>query len=119
MIRAILGALLFFTGSLSAHAANDLVEIQRGLLSPIIIDVRSEVEYASGALDGALNHPLQGLPGTLLNMGLEPVEAVIVYCRSGRRSAQAKSLLQQAGFRLVFDGGPMMQLERALEQSEP
>ena len=119
MIRAIFSALLFFTGSLSTQAANDLVEIQQGLHSPIIIDVRSEVEYASGAIDGALNHPLQGLPGTMLDMGFEPVEAVIVYCRSGRRSAQAKPLLEQAGFQLVFDGGSMMQLEQALEESEP
>ena len=118
MIRVILSALLFFTGSLSSQAANDLVEIQQDLGSPIIIDVRSEGEYASGAIDGALNHPLQGLPGTLLDLGVKPVEAVIVYCRSGRRSAQAKTLLEQAGFQLVFDGGSMMQLERALEQSE-
>ena len=119
MIRVILSALLFFTGSLSTQAANDLVEIQQGLGSPIIIDVRSEREYASGAIEGALNHPLHGLPGTLLDMGVELDEEVIVYCRSGRRSAQAKTLLKKAGFQLVFDAGSMTQLEQALEQSEP
>ena len=118
MIRALLSALLFLTSGLAAQAANDIAEIQRGLDAPIIVDVRSEGEYASGAIDGALNHPLQGLPSTLLDLGVKPVEAVIVYCRSGRRSAQAKTLLEQAGFQLVFDGGSMMQLERALEQSE-
>lgn len=119
MIRALLSALLFLTPSLSAQATNDIAEIQRGLDSPVIVDVRSEGEYASGAIDGALNHPLQGLPGTLLDMGVELDEEVIVYCRSGRRSAQAKTLLKQAGFQLVFDGGPMTQLEQVLEQSEP
>ena len=119
MIRALLSALLFLTSSLSAQAANDIAEIQQGLGSPIIVDVRSEGEYASGAIDGALNHPLQGLPGTLLDMGVELDEEVIVYCRSGRRSAQAKTLLKQAGFQLVFDGGPMTQLEQVLERSEP
>ena len=116
MTGARLSALLFTVSSLWVQAADDLVEIQQGLGSPIIVDVRSEGEYASGAIDGALNHPLQGLPGTLLDMGVELDEEVIVYCRSGRRSAQAKTLLKEAGFQLVFDGGPMTQLERALEQ---
>ena len=119
MIRALFSALLFLTSGLAAHAANDITQIQQGLDSPVIVDVRSEGEYASGAIDGALNHPLQGLPGTLLDMGVELDEEVIVYCRSGRRSAQAKTLLKQAGFQLVFDGGPMTQLEQVLEQSEP
>jgi phage shock protein E len=119
MIRALLSALLFLTSSLSAQAANDIAEIQQGLGSPIIVDVRSEGEYASGAIEGALNYPLKDLPGTLLDMGVELDEEVIVYCRSGRRSAQAKTLLKQAGFQLVFDGGPMTQLEQVLERSEP
>ena len=119
MIRALFSALLLLTTSLSAQADNDIAQIQQGLDSPVIVDVRSEGEYASGAIDGALNHPLQGLPDTLLDMGVELDEEVIVYCRSGRRSAQAKTLLKQAGFQLVFDGGPMTQLEQALEQSEP
>ena len=119
MIRALLSALLFLMSSLSAQAANDIAEIQQGLGSPIIVDVRSEGEYASGAIDGALNYPLKDLPGTLLDMGVELDEEVIVYCRSGRRSAQAKTLLKQAGFQLVFDGGPMTQLEQVLERSEP
>ena len=117
-MRALLSALLFLSSGLAAQAANDNSQIQQGLNSPVIVDVRSEGNY-SGAIDGALNHPLQGLPDTLLDMGIELDEEVIVYCRSGRRSAQAKTLLKQAGFQLVFDGGPMTQLEQALEQSEP
>ncbi len=119
MIRALLSALLFLTTSLFAQADNDIVQIQQGLDLPVLVDVRSEGEYASGAIDGALNHPLQGLPDTLLDMGIELDEEVIVYCRSGRRSAQAKTLLKQAGFQPVFDGGPMTELEQALAQSEP
>ena len=119
IIKALPSALLFLTTSLSAQAANDIAQIQQGLDPPVIVDVRAEGEYASGAIDGALNHPLQGLPGSLLEMGVELDEEVIVYCRSGRRSAQAKTLLKRAGFQLVFDGGPMTQLESVLEQSEP
>ena len=51
----------------------------------MIIDLRSEGGYVTSAIDAALNCPLQGLLGTLLNMGLKLDEKIIVYCRSGRR----------------------------------
>ena len=96
--------------------ANDVEILREGLSSPVIDDVRTEREFGGGALDRALNHPVQGLPETLLDMGVELDEEVIVYCRSGRRSAQAKTLLKAAGFKLVFDGGAMSKLEEALEE---
>lgn len=119
--RAHIGALFValaavLSMSATPTLANDLEIIREGLSSPVIIDVRTEREYASGALEGALNHPVQGLPGTLIDMGVELDEEVIVYCRSGRRSAQAKSLLKAAGFKLVFDGGAMSKLEEAINE---
>ena len=104
------------TAGISTAWANDLEIIREGLSSPVIIDVRTEREFVGGALDGAVNHPVQGLPGTLIDMGVELDEEVIVYCRSGRRSAQAKTLLKAAGFKLVFDGGAMSKLKEALKE---
>ena len=104
-----------FWGGINAAWANDLEVIQNGLGSAVIIDVRTEREFYSGALNQALNHPVQGLPGTLLDMGIGPDEEIIVYCRSGRRSAKAKKLLETAGFKLVFDGGAMTELEKTLK----
>ncbi|EHQ56530.1 Rhodanese-related sulfurtransferase [gamma proteobacterium HIMB55] len=119
-VKAPLGAFFValistLTLGISTAWANDLEIIREGLSSPVIVDVRTEREFGGGALDGAVNHPVQGLPGTLLDMGVELDEEVIVYCRSGRRSAQAKTLLKAAGFKLVFDGGAMSKLEEALE----
>ena len=118
-VKAPLGAFFValistLTLGISTASANDLEIIREGLSSPVIVDVRTEREFGGGALDGAVNHPVQGLPGTLLDMGVELDEEVIVYCRSGRRSAQAKTLLKAAGFKLVFDGGAMSKLEEAL-----
>lgn len=106
---------LVLTGLVQAE--NDLSLI-RGLDSPLVIDVRSDSEFESGAIDGAINLPVQGLPDTLIDTGVELDHEVIVYCRSGRRSAQAKTLLKAAGFTLVFDGGPMGQLQHTLKDSE-
>lgn len=104
-----------FSGGASSTWANDLEVIQDRLGSAVIIDVRTAREFDSGALNQALNYPVQGLPGTLIDTGIERDQAIIVYCRSGRRSAKAKTLLEAAGFKLVYDGGAMSELEKALK----
>ena len=111
-----LSALLVLVLTGLVQAENDLPLI-RGLDSPLVIDVRSGSEFESGAIDGAINLPVQGLPDTLIDTGVELDHEVIVYCRSGRRSAQAKTMLTAAGFTFIFDGGPMDQLEQTLNDS--
>ena len=115
---AALSGLLVIVVSALALAANDLATIQSNISSPVIIDVRTPQEFATGSIEGAVNLPLKGLPDSLLNEGIELDEEVVVYCRSGRRSAEAKTLLKAAGFELVFDGGPMRQLEGVLNGSD-
>ena len=115
---ATLSGLLVIVVSAQAFAGNDLATIQSNISSPIIIDVRSPQEFATGSIEGAVNLPLKGLPDLLLSEGIELDEEVVVYCRSGRRSAQAKTVLKAAGFELVFDGGPMSQLEGVLNDSD-
>lgn len=71
-----------------------------------LVDVRTPTEFDAGHLDGARNLPLGDLPTRLTE--LEPKsEWVVVYCRSGARSAQAAGILVDAGFSQVFDLGPM------------
>ena len=114
---ALSGPLVIVVSAL-ALAANDLATIQSNISAPVIIDVRTPQEFATGSIEGAVNLPLKGLPDSLLNEGIELDEEVVVYCRSGRRSAEAKTLLKAAGFELVFDGGPMRQLEGVLNGSD-
>jgi len=115
---ATLSGLLVIVVSTLALAANDLATIQSNISAPVIIDVRTPQEFATGSIEGAVNLPLKGLPDSLLNEGIALDEEVVVYCRSGRRSAQAKTLLKAAGFELVFDGGPMSQLKDVLNDSD-
>ena len=83
----------------------------------MLVDVRSEGEFSSGALEGADNYPVQGLPQSLIDAGITLDDDIVVYCRSGRRSAQAKAVLQAAGFKLVLDGGAMSALEAQISAS--
>ena len=115
---ATLSGLLVIVVSALALAENDLATIQSNISAPVIIDVRTPQEFATGSIEGAVNLPLKGLPDSLLSEGIELDEEVVVYCRSGRRSAQAKTLLKAAGFELVFDGGPMSQLKGVLNDSD-
>jgi phage shock protein E len=69
-----------------------------------LVDVRSAGEYQAGHVEGALNIPVTELKERLQE--LEPREkTVIVYCRTGHRSAAAASILAAAGFSDVFDLG--------------
>lgn len=62
----------------------------------LIVDVRTEEEYAAGHVDGAKLITLQSLPDGA--KGLSKKDEIILICRSGNRSTQAAQLLVAAGF---------------------
>jgi phage shock protein E len=70
----------------------------------ILLDVRGPEEFAAGHLEGARNIPVQDLLKRLDELGSRD-RPVVVYCRSGRRSAVARSLLTACGFAQVDDVG--------------
>ena len=78
----------------------------------IIIDVRTNEEFASGNIKGSKNIPLQSI-GNAINEIKKLNQPVIVCCRSGMRSAQAASLLKAQGVE-VMNGGGWEQLARQL-----
>jgi len=71
-----------------------------------LLDVRSPEEYAGGHLPGAVNIPVQELDRRMAEVGPRDGE-VVLYCRSGSRSARATELLRRHGFSKVHNLGPM------------
>ncbi len=69
-----------------------------------LLDVRTPGEFAGGHLEGALNIPIADLEGRLDEVPSD--QPVVVYCRSGARSAAAASTLRDRGYQ-VHDLGPM------------
>ncbi len=69
-----------------------------------LLDVRTPGEYAAGHLPGAINIPIDQLPVRLGD--LVAAAPIVVYCRSGRRSAAAARILAGDG-RAVVDLGAM------------
>lgn len=68
-----------------------------------LVDVRTDAEYRAGAIPTAVNIPYD-------QIGSRPPTQdknarIIVYCRSGNRSGQAKTALEALGYRNVNDFG--------------
>lgn len=92
-------------GGASAQEASEArAKVEQGAT---LLDVRTPQEYAAGHIDGAINIPVQQLAQRLSELGDKKDTPIVVYCRSGARSAQATSILRGAGFSAVQDIGPM------------
>lgn len=76
--------------------------IEQGAL---LLDVRTRDEFQDGHVSRAVNIPVQELAQRISEVGPK-TRPVVVYCRSGGRSAAAAQLLTQAGYQ-VRDIGPM------------
>lgn len=68
-----------------------------------LVDVRSPTEFDAGHIKGSINIPLDRVAISLDKF--KNKTSIIVYCRSGNRSSQAKSILNQKGFNNVINGG--------------
>ncbi len=80
-----------------------------------LVDVRTPAEFAEGNVQGSTNIPLDQIQNQLAQFkGKEPI---IVFCRSGNRSGQAKLILEQNGFKNVTNGGTWMDVNEALYKS--
>jgi len=78
-----------------------------------LVDVRTSGEYAGGSVRGAINIPLDSIASNLKRF--KGKENVIVFCRSGARSNQAKIILNQNGIQNVFNGGPWDEVARLVK----
>ncbi len=72
----------------------------------VVLDVREETEFWAGHLPGARSLPLDELDADSAASYLgEKTRPVLVYCRSGARSALAVQKLRTLGYTAVFDLG--------------
>jgi len=76
-------------------------------METILIDVRTEEEYAEYHASGAVNIPVEEISEGNLGL-LEKIEKntpLRLYCRSGARSERAREILQSYGFTDVVNLG--------------
>ena len=79
-----------------------------------IVDVRTPVEFMGGNVEGSINIPLQDI-----QQRLEEVknlkQPLVLCCASGNRSGQAKTILEQNGFKNVINGGTWQEVNHFIE----
>ncbi len=66
-----------------------------------LLDVRQPMEYQQGRLPGAMLVPLSELHARIGELGRD--KTVVVYCRTGSRSASATGMLMSMGFEQVLN----------------
>jgi phage shock protein E len=76
-----------------------------------IIDVRTPEEFSEGHYKGAVNIPLSDIPARIKEFG-DTSKPIIVYCRSGRRSAEAKKILIEKGYKDITDAGGLTDMPK-------
>lgn len=86
---------------ISAEEAKEIIDQD----SDIIIDVRSEEEYQTGHIEGAVCIPNEVISDQIERLLSDKEQEILVYCRSGRRSSQAVDKLLDLGYTNVKDFG--------------
>lgn len=77
-----------------------------------LVDVRTPTEFKNGSVKGAINIPLDKLPKQLKKFKGKK-NGIVVFCRSGARSGNAKNILEKEGFKNVINGGSWTNVNRA------
>jgi len=98
-IICVLSALLLMFVLAACASASDIPD------DAIKIDVRTPSEFASGHIPGAINVPLDVLADKIAQIAPDLQQPIVVYCRSGARSAAAAQLLTDLGYENVTDIG--------------
>ena len=77
----------------------------------LLLDVRSKKEYDQKHVKGSIHIPFTQIEAKkdfiIKLMEKRSEKAIVVYCRSGRRSGIAKKTLEKLGYKKVVNHGPM------------
>lgn len=87
-------------GLISARAARE--HLRQGA---VVVDVRSQGEFASGHLPKAINIPVDEIENVMPRRFANRSQVVLLHCQSGMRSGMAKRKLRALGYADAFNLG--------------
>lgn len=88
--------------NINAQEAKELMDREEGY---VILDVRTEEEYAQGHIPGAVLIPDYEIETKAEEMLTDKDQMILVYCRSGRRSKNAAQMLLELGYTDIREFG--------------
>jgi rhodanese-related sulfurtransferase len=104
----LISSLLLLVGcstSTTGATSMDVLEFSKKITESgvVILDVRTPGEFAEGYIEGARMIDFQGGSFETEIASLDKDVTYAVYCRSGNRSGQAVKIMQDAGFRNLYN----------------
>ena len=86
---------------ISAKEAKEIIESE----DVIILDVRTQEEYNEGHIENSVLLPVNDISSKAEEILTDKDAKILVYCRSGNRSATASKQLIKMGYTNVYDFG--------------
>ena len=81
-------------------------------MSVTVVDVRTQDEWNTGHLEGALHIEWQDI--LQLSLDINKDQKIYLYCRSGNRSGKATKILEDAGYINVINAGSIQEASKLL-----
>ena len=91
--------------NITAEEAKKLMDSESGY---VILDVRTEQEYAQGHIPGAILIPDYEISEKAESVLTDKDQLILVYCRSGRRSKNAAAQLEDMGYTRIREFGGIL-----------
>ena len=93
--------------------AKEMIENTTGYA---LLDVRTPEEYAQGHIKGAKLVPGDELAAHTEDYLPDKDQPVLLYCRTGRRSATAAWMLYEKGYKNIYDFGGLTEWPYEIEK---
>ncbi|WP_352400751.1 rhodanese-like domain-containing protein [Anaerotignum sp.] len=93
------------TSDYQTITANEAYDMMQEKEEAIILDVRTQKEFDEGHIPNALLIPDNEIREKAESILTDKEATILVYCRSGRRSALAAKELAALGYKKIYDFG--------------
>ncbi len=91
--------------SVTVITAEEALSMMNDSQDLLILDVRTTEEYAEGHVKNAVVLPYDSITADSKELPEDKSTTILVYCRSGRRSAIAAQTLIDLGYTSIYDFG--------------
>ena len=108
MLAIVIGGLFLFMQNGNANQTMTYQELQNKLNAKenfVLLDVRTQEEFDAGHIPTAILLPYDEINLKAATVLPDKEKEIVLYCRSGRRSAIAKKALVELGYKDVKDFG--------------
>ncbi len=88
---------------ISAEESLAMIQARTGEPDFVILDVRTQEEYESGYIEGAINIDYYSETYRDDLDTLDKEKAYLIYCRTARRTGETMDIMRELGFREVYN----------------